>query len=327
MDRVSHPGYKRARTTRAVSPMRSRALRGVLLATVTGALLAVVFASPAAAQEGDGVSTNDQIVLNGRLVVPEGQTVDTAVIFNGPVTVDGTVTETVVVFNGDAVISGSVDEDVVVFNGSVLVRSGARIGGDLVTQQTPRVEQGATIGGSSQRVTTKFDAEKLGLASRVAWWVAYTVSTLILGLLLLLFAPAMDRAIVDAVRNRTGASIGFGAGLFFLVPIAAVIFLVLVVSFPLGLFLLLALALLYTVGFVAGAHALGRLILKPPSSRFVAFLLGWGILRVLALVPVLGGLLWLAAAVLGLGAMAVAARRAPSVEDGGMVSPPAPAST
>ena len=313
------------RNIQPVRQMRRRTLRGALLATVTGALLAVVFASPAAAQEDDRVSTNDQIVLNGRLVVPEGQTVDTAVIFNGPVTVDGTVTETVVVFNGDAVISGSVGEDVVVFRGTVLVRSGARIGGDLITQQTPRVEQGATIGGSRQRITTKFDAERLGLASRMAWWVAYSVSTLILGLLLLLFAPGMDRAIVDAVRNRTGASIGFGVGLFFLVPIAAVIFLILIVSFPLGLFLLLALALIYTIGFVVGAHALGRLILKPPSSRFVAFLIGWGILRVLALVPVLGGLLWLAAAVLGLGAMAVAARRASSVEDRGVVSPPATA--
>ncbi|HEX2089881.1 MAG TPA: polymer-forming cytoskeletal protein [Actinomycetota bacterium] len=313
------------RDIKPVKHMRRRALRSALVASITGALLALVFALPAAAQENDGVSTNDQIVLNGRLVVPEGQTVDTAVIFNGPVTVDGTVTETVVVFNGDAVISGGVGEDVVVFRGTVLVRSGARIGGDLVTQQTPQVEEGATIGGSRQRIATKFDAERLGIASRMAWWVAYSVSTLILGLLLLLFAPAMDRAIVDAVRNRTGASIGFGVGLFFLVPIAAVIFLVLIVSFPLGLFLLLALALLYTIGFVAGAHALGRLILKPPSSRFVAFLIGWGILRVLALVPFLGGLLWLAAAILGLGALAVAARRASSVEDRGIVSPPAPA--
>ena len=305
--------------------MGRRAVRGALLASIAGALLAFAFALPAAAQEDDGVDANDQIVLNGRLIVPEGQTVDTAVIFNGPVTVDGTVTETVVVFNGDAVISGSVGEDVVAFNGTVLVRSGARIGGDLITQQTPRVEQGATIGGSRRRVTTKFDAERLGIASRMAWWIAYSVSTLILGLLLLLFAPAMDRAIVEAVRNRTGASIGFGVGVFFLVPIAAVIFLILIVSFPLGLFLLLALALLYTIGFVAGAHALGRLILKPPSSRFVAFLIGWGILRVLALVPVLGGLLWLAAAILGLGALAVAARRASSVEDRSMAAPPAPA--
>jgi hypothetical protein len=38
----------------------------------------------------------------------------------------------------------------------------------------------------------------------------------------------------------------------------------------------------------------------------VAFLVGWAILRVVALVPVLGGLVWFAAVVFGLGALVVA---------------------
>jgi hypothetical protein len=42
----------------------------------------------------------------------------------------------------------------------------------------------------------------------------------------------------------------------------------------------------------------------------VAFLAGWGILRVLALVPILGGLVSFAAMVFGLGALIVAIWRA-----------------
>jgi len=42
------------------------------------------------------------------------------------------------------------------------------------------------------------------------------VSTLVLGLLLLLIAPALDGAIVRAFRQRTGASIGLGVAAFFL---------------------------------------------------------------------------------------------------------------
>jgi uncharacterized membrane protein YedE/YeeE len=38
----------------------------------------------------------------------------------------------------------------------------------------------------------------------------------------------------------------------------------------------------------------------------VAFLAGWAILRVVALIPILGGLVWFAAVVFGLGALAVA---------------------
>jgi hypothetical protein len=42
----------------------------------------------------------------------------------------------------------------------------------------------------------------------------------------------------------------------------------------------------------------------------LAFLVGWGILRVLALIPVLGGLVGFAAVVFGLGALAVVIWRA-----------------
>jgi hypothetical protein len=51
---------------------------------------------------------------------------------------------------------------------------------------------------------------------------------------------------------------------------------------------------------------LGRSILRAPAARIVAFLVGWAILRILALNPILGGLVWFAAVVFGLGALTVA---------------------
>ena len=288
----------------------------------TGFLLA----TPAGAVDANDELTNrDQIVMNGRLVVAQGDTVDAAVLFHGVATIDGTVTKSVVVFDGPTEISGHVQQDVYVFNGAVTVRSGAQIDGDLVTSQTPNVEAGATVSGQQQRVSTRFDAGAVGLASRFAWWLGYSVSTVLLGLLLLLFAPGLDTAIVRAVRERTGASIGFGALVFFLLPVVAVLLLVIVVALPLGLFMLLALALLYTVGYVAGAHAIGRLLIKPPTSRFLAFLVGWAILRVLALVPVLGGLAWVVASIFGLGVLWVASRRAGTEPMQAPALPPTPA--
>jgi hypothetical protein len=99
-----------------------------------------------------------------------------------------------------------------------------------------------------------------------------------------------------------------------------------VVTIPLGLFLLLALALLYTLGYVAGAHVLGRQLVKPPSSRFLAFLIGWMILRGIGLIPVLGGLAWVLASIAGLGAIVLAARGSrPAAVPPGPVAPiPAP---
>jgi hypothetical protein len=304
--------------------MHANAVRFLLILGAT-LVVAGLRATPAAAVNSDDELTDsDQIVMNGRLVVAEGDTVDAAVLFHGSATIDGTVTKSVVVFDGPTEISGHVQQDVFVFNGPVTVRSGAQIDGDLVTSETPTVESGATVSGQQQRVSTRFDAGAVGVASRIAWWIGYSVSTLALGLLLLLFAPRVDAAIVRAMRERTGPSIGFGALVFFLLPIVAVVLLVIVIALPLGLFMLLALGLLYTVGYVAGAHAIGRLLVKPPTSRFLAFLAGWAILRALGLVPALGGLVWVLASIFGLGVLWVASRWAQSAPAEARPIPPTP---
>ena len=291
------------------------------------ALLAVlaigVLASGAA---GQGVShRSDQVVLTGSLDVPAGETVDTAVIFNGPATIEGTVTGSLVVFNGRTEVTGSVAHDVVVFNGSVTIRSGAVVGGNLYSRETATIEQGATVQGRVGGVATRFDLKRLGFGGRVVWWIGFSVSTLLLGLILLAFAPSLDGALLEGARTRIAAGFGFGAAVFFLLPLAAIVFLAVIVAIPLGVFLLLGLALLYTVGYVAGAHGVGRLLVRPPTSRFAAFLAGWAILRGLALIPAVGGVVFVLASVLGLGLLVVAARRRPRVDAAAIVPPPPPA--
>ena len=112
-----------------------------------------------------------------------------------------------------------------------------------------------------------------------------------------------------AGREATGASIGWGLLAFFGLPILGVIALVTIVGIPLGLGLLAALLLIYAVGYVVSAWILGRRIVHEPTGWIVAFLAGWAILRAAALVPILGGLVWFAAVVFGLGALLVAVWR------------------
>jgi ABC-type dipeptide/oligopeptide/nickel transport system permease subunit len=138
-----------------------------------------------------------------------------------------------------------------------------------------------------------------------------SIPPLLLGLLILALAPRFDRAMAGEPLARKGAAFGLGVLAFVLLPIVAVLLLAIVIAVPLGLFVLLGLALIYTVGYVAGAHVVGRAIVKSPRSRFVAFLAGWAILRVIALVPILGGICWILATMVGLGALLLAARAAP----------------
>jgi len=310
--------------------MRVRRIRlaGAVALLALAAALVAAAATPASAQTSadDGFDRNDQIVLNGRLVVPNGITVSSAAIFNGPAIVQGTVQQSLFVLHGRVDISGTVQQDVVVIDGVAVVRSTAHIGGDLVTRGRPLIQKGARIDGNVERVSSRFDFESFGVASRFVWWVGYSASTLFLGLLLLLLFPSFDAAVVRVWRQYTGRSIGWGAAVFFLFPLVAVLFAVTVVGIPLGLFMLLAIGLLYTIGYVAGAQLVGRLILKPPKSRYLAFLLGWLILRVIALVPILGALAFLVVSVVGLGILLVAARRsrAETAVDAAPPPPPPP---
>jgi hypothetical protein len=300
-----------------------RHARSAVPVVVAALAVAALTAGPALAQDGSG-APRDQIVLTGRLVVASDETVDAAVILDGPAQVDGTVRGPLVVLNGDADVSGTVEEDVIVLNGDVVIRSGAEVGGDLVTQSTPTVEDGATIRGDrSSAIRFDFDFAS-GFASRLAWWVVFSVSVLIFGLLLLAFAPRLFPAVRDAAVTGVGSSIGWGFGLFFLLPIGSVLLLITVVGIPLGVFTLLALAFLYTLGYVVATIGLGSRLMRSTQSRYVAFLGGWVVLRLLALIPFVGGWLWFLGSVWGLGLLAVAIRRGHTESPDGPLPPMPP---
>jgi len=271
-------------------------------------LVSFSLATPAWAQ--DGQTPEEFVVLSGPADVPSGQRVGDLVVFHGSSTVDGTVDGSLTAFDAPVTISGRVNGDVVVFRGRVELRDGANVKGDVVSQAAPVLASGATIGGATRRVHTTVDWEGFGWVGRLVWWLAISASTLVIGLLLVwLLGPGAAR-IVDAGRTRIGPSIGWGLLVSFGLPILAVIALVTIVAIPLGLIVLAALGLVYMLGYSAAAWILGRWIVREPTVWVAAFLAGWGILRVLALIPVVGGLVWFAAVVFGLGALTVTMWRA-----------------
>jgi hypothetical protein len=143
--------------------------------------------------------------------------------------------------------------------------------------------------------------------SAFAWWLAVSVSTLIVGALLVWLAPGALYAAGRAVREHLGATVAWGFGIAIGVPLLAILALVTVVGIPFGVALLLAAIPVLLVAYATTAWIVGRRVLRNRStSPWAALLAGWGILRVLALIPVVGELVWLAATVVGLGALAVA---------------------
>jgi hypothetical protein len=279
---------------------------------VVGVLTLIVLSLAPAAWAQDGGEREAFVVLTGRADVPEGERVGDLVVFHGSSTVDGTVEGSLTAFDAPVTISGRVEGDVVVFNGRVQLRSGAEVTGDVVSRSDPAVASGATIGGDTKRVETNVNWEGFGWVGRLGWWVAVSVSTLVVGLVLMWLVGRGAPGILEAGRTKVGGSIGWGLLAFFGLPIVGIIALVTIVGIPLGFGLLAALGLIYALGYGATAWIVGRRVVREPTSWILAFLAGWAILRVVALVPVLGGLMWFAAVVFGLGALLVAATRARS---------------
>lgn len=281
---------------------KARRATAVLLSALLVLLLAAASAS----------ADTDHVVITGGVVVPAGETAGDVIVLDGTVTIAGRVTGDVVSVSGPVRVTGRVDGDLIAVSDRAFLGPGARVGGDLrYGDEAPVLAPGASVGGEISDEDWAGAASGWGWVSALAWWLAVTVSTLVVGVLLVWLAPRALAAAERAVRERLGASVGVGVAIAIGVPLLAVLALVTLVGIPFGVALLLAAIPVLLVAYATAAWLLGRRVLRDRSSSpWAALLVGWGILRLLALIPVVGWLVGLAATVLGLGALAVALWRA-----------------
>ena len=237
----------------------------------------------------------------------DGTVTDYVFVGDGNLVVTGRVTRGVVVVHGDARISGRVSGDVVALTGRVIVTADGSVGGNVVSRGEPSIARG-TVEGDVQRVDLKGIFTGLIIGFLAYLWLAVTVSIALLGLLFVWLLPrAADTA--AAAGKRIAACFGWGALVGVVGPIAAVMVLVTVIGIPLGLGMLSALSVLAPIGYVTASLTIGRVWVQglTMGSRIGAFFAGFGILRLLALIPGIGLLVWFVVCVYGIGAVSMAA--------------------
>jgi hypothetical protein len=228
-------------------------------------------------------------------------------IVHGDAQIAGRVDGDVVVFSGDALVGGRIDGNLVTINGRARLLPTAHVGGDVdYGDERPIVAPAARVVGSVEKDTWPDSLDISPFFIGVAFWLATTVSALLLGALLLLIAPRAADAIAAQTRGRIGVTIAIGIAVSICLPLTAFIALITVFGAPLAIGIVLALLPIAAVAYVASAWALGRVIVKPPRSPFLAFLAGLAILRALELIPVVGWLIGFPAIVFGLGLIGAA---------------------
>jgi cytoskeletal protein CcmA (bactofilin family) len=265
-------------------------------------------ALPATAGAGARSDPGDAVVMiSGDVTVPRGETVDGVVVASGDVRIAGRSDGDVVVFSGDALVSGRIDGDLVVASGQARLLPSAFVSGDVnYGDERPIVSGRAIVRGEVTEKNWGDSIDFLPFALGIGFWLLMSGSAVLLGCLLLLIAPRAADAIYERSRERIGPLIAIGIAVTICLPLAAVVAAVTVVGIPLGFAILLALLPLAAVAYVTAAWALGRRIVKEPRNRFLSFLAGLGILRLLALVPILGGFAGIAAVVFGFGLIGAA---------------------
>jgi hypothetical protein len=272
-------------------------------------------ALPATAGAGARSDHGDTVVvIRGDVTVPRGETVDGVVVASGDVRIAGRSDGDVVVFSGDALVSGRIDGDLVIASGQARLLPSAYVSGDVnYGDERPIVAGQAIVRGEVTEKDWGDSIDFLPFALGIGFWLLMSGSAAILGALLLLIAPRAADAIDERSRGRIGPLIAIGIAVTICLPVAAVLAAVTVVGIPLGFAILLALLPLAAIAYVTSAWVLGRRVVKEPRNRYLSFLAGLAILRLLALVPIAGGFVSIAAVVFGFGLIgaAIGAAREP----------------
>jgi len=292
-----------------------------------------------------GSSPSQDIVEFGRPVeLKAGQTVQQVLLIGNSAMVHGKVRGDLVVIGGNITLDGEVGRDVVAIMGSVNLGTNANVRGDVVAvmggiklQPGAQLRDAVAIGG---RVDRPEGAEIRGqvisltlpglgwlanmgdwvsecifklrpLSFKVAWvWVASGVF-LLLYLLVALAFPRPVEACVEEITRRPATTLLMGLLTKILIPIVTLILLATGIGILIVPFLGAAVFVAGVVGKVALLAYFGRQLARSIGASalqhlLAALLIGWMVITLLYVVPVLGLVVYFVTGMWALGAAVTA---------------------
>jgi cytoskeletal protein CcmA (bactofilin family) len=257
-----------------------------------------------------GPITGDAVAAGGTVVLTRDAVVGGRAWFGGGnVDVAGQVGATLKVAARKIALSGAVGGDVEITADEIEVLPGARISGAL-TYRSPRpahIDPAAEIRGG----VTYVPVEGPSFGGRVAARLLFVVAIGVLGAVLILLFPRFSAATVATVGRHPWPSLGFGAAAAVGGPLLGALLAATVVGLALGAAVFVVWGLAMAAGFLAGTLLLGALATQigregaPDSRRAWVGALAIGLLLVAAVgfIPVVGGLVPAALALVGAGAV------------------------
>lgn len=263
-----------------------------------------------------GVKTGGSVTLLGQnITVDSGSNIAGGLQFGGSnVRVADSIGRGVAGYGGLVTLAGAIGKDAAISAGTLNLDSSARVGGNLIYNVSDKLNksQGATVGGQTRAVENtgvRDQDDKKATVAAAIWGLLALLAT---GSFLLWLAPTAFTASAGALSSQPAKSLGWGLLIALLALPVLILMMVTVLGLPLALLGAAGLAAAFYLTKYVVALAVGDLLSRragwkanPYADAFIGLIL----ITLLEFVPVLGPIVRLAVALLGLGGMFIYLRR------------------
>ena len=265
----------------------------------------------------DGKIANDLVVGGNELtIMGNGRVGRDAIVGSSNATISGQIGRDLQAGGSNVKIDSSVGGNVTATVDRLQITDRGSVGGSLkyTSKNEAQIANPTSVKGSVERQTPDNGRAPLftGTAALVVEWLKGLIGLLILGILVVFFFPGFSRRAGEALVRSPWLTLAIGALVLIGLPILSIVFFAvgaLIGGWWIGFVVLalfgVALALSIPVAAVGVGAALLR-IARRPVPVWLALFIGLVALLLVALIPILGGVVIFCALLFGLGATTIA---------------------
>lgn len=195
-------------------------------------------------------------------------------------------------------------------NNGLLLLDSAKIAGDLnyTDSAEAKISPSARIGGKTNHNLpsyTEKNKDQYGIGW--IWGKIYSMfAAMVIGLVLVLIWSKETDELTDKMFNKIGASVGWGAVVLIVTPVAAIILMITLIGFPLAILLLLIWAVAIWLSKIFVAILVGKTFLEKfwkdkKSNLLLSLVIGTVISWTIFAIPIIGWILCFIAVLWGMG--------------------------
>ena len=265
----------------------------------------------------DGKVTNDLLAAGNELtILSNGRVGRDVVVGATTATITGQIGRDLPAGGTNVKIDGGVGGNVVASIEHLQLTDRATIGGNLkyTSKNEAQIASASSVKGSIERQTPEPGRAPLvtGPAALVVEWLKGLIGLLILGILVVFFFPGFARRAGEALVHSPWMTLAIGALVLVGLPIISVVFFAvgaLIGGWWIGFVVLSLFVVVLALSIPIAAVGVGGAVLRVarrPVPVWLALLIGLVVLLLVALIPILGGLVIICALLFGMGATTVA---------------------